>query len=315
MQLVSIVLPTYNGEKFLGEAIDSIVNQTYRNWELIIINDCSNDLTSELAAKYASVDLRIKVIHNNINKGVAGSLNVGFAQARGEYLTWTSDDNYYLENAIKDLVEYLNDNPEYVMVHSAYVRKIISTNTESVIGIKTTPEEIIRQCTCGPCFMYRASAAKAIGDYDTNLRFAQDWDYWLRMMMCGDIGYINAAPYVYRLHEDCLTVKNNEQLFLDDIKIKKKYTRMYAERFPELKEKLRLDLLLNDYDDTANKSILKELRKLYPVKVLYKEYKKKYSAFGSEIWLIAIKSLGFFYILKAFRLKFKYRKVVKQYNI
>ena len=100
-KLVSIVLPTFNGEEFLAQSIESVLKQSYKNLELIIVNDCSTDSTPRIIEEFAKKDSRIKIIHNAINQKLPRSLNIGFNAASGEYWTWTSDDNYYLENAIE----------------------------------------------------------------------------------------------------------------------------------------------------------------------------------------------------------------------
>ena len=104
MPKVSIVLPTYNGEKFIRESIDSILYQTFTDWELIIVNDCSTDGTPNIVNRYAASDSRIRVIHNKENQKLPESLNIGFREARGEYLTWTSDDNMYLPSALEKMI-------------------------------------------------------------------------------------------------------------------------------------------------------------------------------------------------------------------
>lgn len=101
-KLVSIVLPTFNGEEFLAQSIESVLKQSYKNLELIIVNDCSTDSTPRIIEEFAKKDSRIKIIHNTINQKLPRSLNIGFNAASGEYWTWTSDDNYYLENAIEE---------------------------------------------------------------------------------------------------------------------------------------------------------------------------------------------------------------------
>lgn len=112
-KLVSIVLPTYNGEKFIRESIESVINQTYKNWELIIVNDCSTDGTLQIIEEYAQKDNRIKYITNEVNSRTAQSLNNGFKLAKGEYYTWTSDDNMYKPNAVEKMVKFLDLNQRY----------------------------------------------------------------------------------------------------------------------------------------------------------------------------------------------------------
>ena len=116
MPKISIVLPTYNGEKYIQESIESIINQTFKDWELIIVNDCSNDDTSLIVNEYIKKDNRIRVINNNENKKLPASLNVGFNNAKGEYYTWTSDDNLYKNIALEVMYDFLEKNKKYQMV-------------------------------------------------------------------------------------------------------------------------------------------------------------------------------------------------------
>ncbi|HEY7975548.1 MAG TPA: glycosyltransferase family 2 protein, partial [Ktedonobacterales bacterium] len=98
--LISITLPVYNGARFLPESLASIVAQTYTNWELICVDDTSTDATPTVLAEWAARDARIHVIRHEVNKRLPGALNTGFAAARGELLTWTSDDNRYRPDAL-----------------------------------------------------------------------------------------------------------------------------------------------------------------------------------------------------------------------
>ena len=100
---ISIVLPVYNREKLLPKAIESCLNQTFKDFELIIIDDCSKDKSFEIAKEYAKQDQRIKVIRNEPNKRLPASLNIAFKEARGQYFTWTSDDNLLHENALEKM--------------------------------------------------------------------------------------------------------------------------------------------------------------------------------------------------------------------
>ena len=108
MPKVSIVLPVYNGEKYLRESLDSILTQTFSDWELIIVNDCSTDGTQNIIEEYVSKDSRIRTIKNSINQKLPESLNIGFRISTGEYLTWTSDDNMYRPEALEVMTNYLD---------------------------------------------------------------------------------------------------------------------------------------------------------------------------------------------------------------
>ena len=114
---VSIVLPVYNGEQFLSLSIESVLSQTYQNWELIIVNDCSTDNSPAIMEKYVEKDPRIRIIHNAENQKLPESLNIGFRAARGDYFTWTSDDNMYKPDAIETMVSVLDTHPECGLVY------------------------------------------------------------------------------------------------------------------------------------------------------------------------------------------------------
>ncbi len=103
--LVSIILPTYNGEKYIKKSIESCLNQTYPNIELIIVNDASKDNTAVIVKSFK--DSKIKYIKHKYNMGLPNSLNTGFTNAKGNYLTWTSDDNFYDKKAIEKMLNFL----------------------------------------------------------------------------------------------------------------------------------------------------------------------------------------------------------------
>ena len=105
--LVSIILPAYNGARYLAEAIESCVRQTYRNWELILVDDCSVEYARDVDYRFRDArDTRSEHRHEH-NRKLPEALNTGHAAARGEYLTWTSDDNRLLPTTLEELTAYL----------------------------------------------------------------------------------------------------------------------------------------------------------------------------------------------------------------
>lgn len=102
-----VIVPSYNHGHFISETLDSVLNQTYKVWECIIINDGSTDKNFEVVKSYK--DERIKYIRHEKNMGLPHALNTGFAKATGGYVTWTSDDNYYAKEAIEKMAFFLRD--------------------------------------------------------------------------------------------------------------------------------------------------------------------------------------------------------------
>ena len=111
-ELISIVLPVYNGERFLRASIDSVIAQTYQNWELLVVDDCSTDSTASIVREYVQLDPRIKYFKNEVNLRLPRNLNRGFSLAQGNYLTWTSDDNVFRPTALEKMYNALKADPE-----------------------------------------------------------------------------------------------------------------------------------------------------------------------------------------------------------
>lgn len=205
MPKVSIVLPTYNGEKYIRESIDSVINQTFTDWELIIVNDSSTDNTAIIVEEYRKKDCRIKIINNLQNKKLPRSLNIGFDAASGKYLTWTSDDNYYLPDAIEKMAEYLDNNQRVPMV-CADMETIDEMGKITGSFIEYSEAEMYYNDCVGACFMYRSDVVKQIGGYNPDWFLMEDYEYWLRVLsQCGSIGHINQVLYRYRYHDSSLT--------------------------------------------------------------------------------------------------------------
>ena len=210
---VSIVLPVYNGAAYLSESIESVIAQTYANWELIIVNDCSTDNTLAIASKFASKDVRIKVFSNPQNLKLPKTLNAGFERASGVYYTWTSDDNKFKPDALRVMVEHLEANPNAVMVY-ANITHIDSAGNKIESDHIFDLKYIFTRNVIGACFLYTAEAAKKVGQYDASLFLAEDYDYWIRLYKTGDILFIEDNLYYYRKHEKSLT--ETKKKFIDE---------------------------------------------------------------------------------------------------
>ena len=113
--LVSVVLPVYNGEDYLNQAIESVLAQTYQKWELIVVDDGSDDSSRRIAEEYAKTDSRIQV-HSQENQKLPRALNNGFSQAKGEFYTWISSDNRFLPGFLDAMVGELEGHPGADMV-------------------------------------------------------------------------------------------------------------------------------------------------------------------------------------------------------
>jgi glycosyltransferase involved in cell wall biosynthesis len=214
-KLISIILPVYNGEKYLGISIESCLNQTYRNIELIIVNDCSIDGTFEIAKRYAEIDTRVKVINNEENKKLPASLNIGHKVALGDFMTWTSDDNFFELNALEELENALSINNADIVyaditVIDSYGEKVKDVN---FIGF----ENIIFGNFIGSCFLYKKEVFERNSGYNENLFLIEDYDFWLRAIIHSRYFQLKKKLYNYRKHEKSLTYKISKDAQLGNL--------------------------------------------------------------------------------------------------
>lgn len=202
---VSIVLPVYNGEKYLSCSIESVVAQTFSSWELIIVDDCSTDSTPLIAKKWEASDERIHYTRNETNKKLPASLNVGFSLAQGKYLTWTSDDNLFREDALALMVGALDANPEADLVYCRMQR--IDGEGKPIPPLHLPQSRIFIYCVnvVLACFLYRRELQEKLRGYDEGLFLVEDYDFWLRANRESHLLHLKEAPYFYRVHGGALT--------------------------------------------------------------------------------------------------------------
>ena len=276
MKLVSIVLPTYNGEKFIQESIDSILNQSYTNWELIIVDDCSTDNTPGIIKKYTDKDTRIRIITNDENKKLPSSLNIGFEHAKGDYLTWTSDDNIYKKDALNYMVNFLDNHPETDLIscNFDFVNEDGSHKIEFTNLVKNRcPLQLAIQCNVGACFMYRKEIAQKTGSYNTEMFCAEDYDYWCRIALLGKISYSEKNLYKYRLQQQSLTSTKQTTVKEKTLAVQKKYKKELIKKYRNTNFKFYLKNIA-----------LKKLKKLFFTKEKF-ENKTKYKILGIKLYI------------------------------
>lgn len=219
--LVSIVMPVYNGEKLIDQTIESILNQTYDNFELIIVNDGSTDNTLKIINKYAKKDKRIKVIDQN-NQKLPQSIANGFKEASGEYSMWVGADDILHENCVLLLHNDLVNNPktDFVFPNVRLIDEkgdIISSNRWYATNLEhpeyvMLPKNMLEFCTVknnyiAPIAMYKSIVVKTLSPFSKNRFTVEDYDYWMRV---NDLFMINHTTFDepifdYRRHKGSLT--------------------------------------------------------------------------------------------------------------
>lgn len=200
---ISVVLPVYNGEKFISDAINSILKQTHENFELIIVNDCSTDSTSAIISRFATLDSRIKIITNSINKKLPASLNIGHQSATGDYITWTSDDNLYKPNAFETYLYHIQNSTSHIV----YTDFDLINDNGVVLKRRnlSQPEYLINGNCVGASFLYKREVYETLKGYNEDLFLVEDYDFWLRALTIFKFTYAPESVYFYRSHGDSLS--------------------------------------------------------------------------------------------------------------
>jgi glycosyltransferase involved in cell wall biosynthesis len=250
MPLVSIVLPTYNRADLLPHSIHSVLNQTYHNLELIIIDDHSNSETEAVVKGFN--DERIKYTRNQSNLKLPRSLNKGFSLSKGAYLTWTSDDNVYADTAIERMVEYIREkNCEFVYADYYHFSELDKASGEPVDPrhIKLPDQQQLQRSNgVGACFMYTRRVYEEIGDYDPELFLVEDYDYFIRISRTFDMCHINEPLYYFSRHDQSLYTSRFCEVKASDILVR------YKNRLLDKREALdtTVDLILRNSEMINN---------------------------------------------------------------
>ncbi len=202
--LVSVVLPTYNGAAYLRNSLASCLGQTYARLEVIVVVDGSQDQTLQVLQEFS--DPRLVVVCHERNRGLSAALNTGFGQARGTYLTWTSDDNFYAPDAVERLVRFLQADPS---VQFAYADFYEVDEKGQVLRERRTsePEALRRTNPVACCFLYHRTVMERVGPYHEDARLAEDFEYWVRVYRSCRMAHYPGALYYYRIHSGSLSGK------------------------------------------------------------------------------------------------------------
>lgn len=209
--MISIVLPTYNGEKFIRQSVDSIISQTFKEWELIIVDDCSTDNTYAIAKEYSEIDSRISIIRNEANQKLPASLNIGFNKASGAWFTWTSDDNVFKPEALEIMQEALINENTIDFVFSDY--SIIDPDDYILFDVQTGPEkEIFLKNNIGACFLYKRELHQVLKGYNKEKFLVEDYDFWIRAYEKFKFRHIDQNLYYYRIHNSSLSAERKESI-------------------------------------------------------------------------------------------------------
>ncbi|MDL1981521.1 MAG: glycosyltransferase [Deltaproteobacteria bacterium] len=217
MPKVSIVIPTYNRAWLLRKAILSVLNQTYQDFEIIVVDDASNDNTIDVIS--ALNDKRIKYIRHDVNKGEAGARNTGILNTNGQYIAFLDDDDEWLPKKLELQVNKLENSPQKTgLIYTSYIRcyykekKLIRKHQSIALHKGEMYHILIKRNIIGPpsCVLIRRKCMEKIGLFDSAIAYGLDYDYWIRISKHFDVEYLAEPLVKYRVHENRLS--NNIEL-------------------------------------------------------------------------------------------------------
>ncbi len=225
-KLVSVIIPTYNAEKSIDRCLMSIVNQTYKNLQIICCDDCSKDNTYNILLEWAKKDSRIIVMRNKTNRRAAFSRNKCISKANGIYVAQIDDDDYCSIDRIEKQVKFLNENPEYGFVSTGafyFDESGVWGQTQMEDDMVPTKEVFLWNAFfLNPSMMYRKEVLDAVGGYRIakETRRSQDYDMHMRMYAAGFKAYTMSERLTYYYRGKKSFPKCKYEYRIDEAKIR-----------------------------------------------------------------------------------------------
>lgn len=230
MVKVSVLIAAYNEEGYLAEAVDSVLNQSFKDYEIIVIDDASTDGTRRIAKKYAEKYDNVRVLTNEKNRYRGGALNRGLEVAKGELIVFLDGDDIYTKNKLREQVKYMNENKDIDLVYSDMERFYPDGRKEAIKSFEIVrdlrdvlkdaqkrddfgsvkPYEFLlegreKQLIPGAGVMIRKEIFDVV-KYDEDLVVAEDYDLWFQAIGAGfKFGYLPGLFYLYRMHDGQIT--------------------------------------------------------------------------------------------------------------
>ena len=238
---ISVIMSVYNGETYLREAIESVINQTFKNWELVIINDCSTDSTSEILTEFALADERIKVHTNEVNLKLPASLNKAISLSLGKYIARMDADDICLADRFEKQYRFMEENEDVALSSCRFMTVKNGVYMSGGAGGRCDNAAIRAMLLVANPILHPGVIAKADimkkFNYDTTLTCTEDLELWTRMAMENQkIAILPECLLIYRLHDKQITSTTLKRQHTEVLEIQQKY---YGKLVEEMDAKMR----------------------------------------------------------------------------
>ena len=258
MPKISVVMPAYNAEKYIGKSIDSILNQTYGDFEFIIINDGSKDSTKEIILSYS--DNRIVYLENEINSGIVVTLNKGLEYATGEYIARMDADDIAVAERLEKQIEFMEKNKDVGVLGTGIC--IFGEDVQEQARVFTTnPEQlkaelIFNSCIAHPTVMMRSNILKNNElSYDLEYAGAEDYNLWWKIAKVSQIATIPDLLVKYRIHSSQITKKKDEKYYKMMIKLMEERFSDIGFKSSDIEKKVFMKYCLGEYETFSQKEV------------------------------------------------------------
>lgn len=207
MPKVSVIIPSYNSAKYLSEAIDSALNQTFKDFELIVVDDGSTDNTAEILSKYGN---KIRCFSQE-NKGVSAARNRGIRESKGEYIAFLDSDDIWLPKKLELQMQKLSNNPEYtwsycdkISVFEDGIKEEDNNNLIKPLEGYIFDHLLVKNFIPTPSVIIKRGCFESAGLFDENLLHLEDYDLFLRLAKDYPISFVNKKLFIRRVHQNSI---------------------------------------------------------------------------------------------------------------
>lgn len=239
---VSVIIPAYNSELYIREAIESALAQTYKDLEIIVIDDDSTDKTGQIAKSFGS---GLTYIRHNHNRGPSAARNTGIKHVNGEYIAFLDSDDIWLPNKIQEQIKLLENNKDIALVYSDGYRVNLSGLEMGLLFNIVKPyrgfvfeELILDNFIPTSSVIVRKDILNEVGTFNDRFLISQDFDLYLRIAESYEIDFVDAPLFKYRIYPDSASSKKRDVMLDDVIFITKFYQEKISFDNPRLAQKL-----------------------------------------------------------------------------
>jgi glycosyltransferase involved in cell wall biosynthesis len=270
---LSVTISSYNYARYIGQTIESILSQSFKDFELIIVDDCSTDNSVEVIQKYVTQDNRVCLVTHDKNAGYIATSSEANNLARGIYLVHIDSDDWIVDsNAFEKQVSFMDQHPDLAFVYSPLAHYDDDGNcymvrhaaeTDAVNPGEVEIFKVFERLVPHSGTMYRASAYQASGGYDPSYDYAVDLKLWVDLCEQGNVGYINQVLYAYRQHSTSMSRFAKLRLWQEEIlrAIDSTFNGPIAQRVPNAskmrKEVTKVMLMANPIHDVFSNRYLR----------------------------------------------------------